>query len=55
MHDMENKSIRCTVRQCAHHAKYNDYCALDHITVGTHEPNPCTQQCVDCLSFSTHD
>ena len=26
-------------------------CALDSITVGTHEANPTQEQCTDCLSF----
>ena len=53
MMNQENKAIRCTVKQCAHHAANADCCALDHITVGPHEANPCTQQCVDCMSFTT--
>ena len=51
---MENKAIRCTVKQCANHANGADYCALDHITIGTHEANPCPQQCIDCMSFCTN-
>lgn len=52
MMNRENKAIHCTVKQCAHHAAGSDYCALDCITVGTHEANPSMEQCTDCLSFS---
>lgn len=47
----ENKSIRCTVSQCANHAGTSDYCALESISVGTHETNPTQVQCTDCESF----
>ena len=46
-----NHSIKCTVDQCANHCQGENYCALDTITVGTHEANPTQQQCVDCQSF----
>jgi hypothetical protein len=46
-----NKSIKCTVGECRHHASTADYCSLDCITVGTHECNPKQDQCTDCLSF----
>lgn len=46
-----NKSIKCTVESCKHHANTADYCSLDCITVGEHECNPQTEQCTDCLSF----
>lgn len=49
--DKANKSIRCTVAQCANHCMAEDYCALDCITVGTHETNPTMDQCTDCKSF----
>ena len=32
-----NKSIKCTVQNCAHHCKNEQYCAMD--------------QCTDCQSF----
>ena len=38
--DRCNKSIHCTVEQCANHCPTASYCALDSITVGTHEANP---------------
>ncbi len=46
-----NKSIKCTVDSCQHHADTANYCSLDCITVGTHECNPTVDQCTDCLSF----
>ena len=46
-----NKAIRCTVNQCASHSAGAEYCALDCITVGTHEANPTVDQCTDCKSF----
>lgn len=47
----ENKSIRCTVQQCAYHCGQADYCSLDSILVGTHELNPTMCECTDCKSF----
>lgn len=49
--DKANKSICCTVQQCANHCTAADYCALDSICVGTHEANPTMNQCTDCESF----
>ena len=46
-----NKSIKCTVTQCKHHCKSEDYCALSSIVVGTHESNPTMIECTDCTSF----
>ena len=46
-----NKSIECTVQQCAHHCQGENYCSLDKILVGTHEQNPTMDQCTDCKSF----
>ena len=39
MMNQKNEAIRCTVKQCAHHCGDANYCALEHITVGTHEPS----------------
>ena len=53
-HDMNynaNKSIECTVQQCAYHCDSANYCSLDKILVGTHEQNPTLEQCTDCKSF----
>ena len=46
-----NKSIECTVRQCAYHCDEANYCSLDKILVGTHECDPAVEQCTDCMSF----
>lgn len=46
-----NKSIGCTVQQCAHHCENENYCSLEKITVGTHESNPTQIECTDCESF----
>ena len=46
-----NKSIECSVQQCAYHCTEGNYCALNTIKVGTHETNPTTTECVDCQSF----
>ena len=46
-----NKSIGCSVTQCKYHCKSSDYCSLDKIQVGTHEPQPTESQCTDCQSF----
>ena len=46
-----NKSIECTVQQCAHHCQAENYCSLDKILVGTHELNPTMDKCTDCKSF----
>lgn len=46
-----NKSIGCTVQQCAHHCGSENYCSLDSIKVGTHESNPTVVECTDCESF----
>lgn len=48
-----NKSIECTVQQCANHCENENYCSLDRILVGTHEVNPTVDQCTDCKSFRT--
>lgn len=36
---------------CVNHCQSQNYCALDCITVGTHESNPTMDQCTDCKSF----
>ena len=46
-----NKSIECTVQQCAHHCEGENYCSLDTILVGTHELHPTEAECTDCKSF----
>ena len=49
--ERENRSIHCTVSQCAHHCSACDYCSLDTVDIGTHESNPTVPKCVDCNSF----
>ncbi len=52
MNDMNvNRSIHCTVNNCVHNNREQNYCKLDAIRVGTHEANPTEKQCVDCESF----
>lgn len=46
-----NKSIECTVHQCAYHCDSENYCSLDRILVGTHEADPKEERCTDCKSF----
>jgi len=46
-----NSSIKCTVTQCKNHAQTGEYCALNSITIGTHEKNPTQYECTDCMSF----
>ena len=46
-----NRSIRCSVEQCAHHCTSEAYCGLESIQVGTHETNPTEVKCTDCESF----
>ena len=46
-----NKSIGCTVTQCAHHCGSENYCSLSMIEVVSHEVNPTVVQCTDSSSF----
>ena len=46
-----NHSIHCTVTQCKNHANTDSYCALNTVSIGTHELNPSEPKCVDCNSF----
>ena len=50
-HCKANKCIECNVVSCGHHCRGENYCSLDKIRVGTHEPHPSMDQCTDCLSF----
>ena len=49
-HCKANKCIECNVVSCGHHCGGENYCSLDKIRVGTHEPHPSMDQCTDCLS-----
>ena len=51
MNEHANKSIECTVKQCANHCGAQNFCSLERILVGTHEANPGMDQCTDCMSF----
>ena len=46
-----NKSIECTVSECAHHCKGENYCSLEKVRITTHESNPTEVACTDCASF----
>lgn len=46
-----NKCIQCSVTQCKYHCTGENYCTLNSIKVGTHEPNPTMAECTDCESF----
>ena len=51
MENNANKSIECSVKECAHHCSDVNYCSLNTIKVGTHETNPTMYQCTDYNSF----
>lgn len=46
-----NHAIRCNVVSCEYRCHDCDYCSLDRIEVGTHEPHPKMTECTDCKSF----
>ncbi len=46
-----NKSIECTVSQCANHCTDANFCSLDRILVGTQGCDPKQEGCTDCMSF----
>ena len=47
----KNDHIHCSVTQCKHNMGTENYCCLNSITIGTHEPNPTVPECTDCFSF----
>lgn len=49
--ERSNRCIGCTVDNCAHHAKSENYCTLHQVSIGTHESDPTEPKCVDCESF----
>jgi hypothetical protein len=51
MAEYVNKSITCTIYNCANHCKENEFCSLKKIQVGTHEHNPGRIESTDCQSF----
>lgn len=50
--EYENHCIICNVTSCRHHHSDKNYCSLESIRVGTHEPAPAAEQCTDCQSFT---
>ncbi len=52
MEKRKNCSINCSVKQCAHNMESENFCTLESINVGTHEPDPKVPECVDCNSFT---
>ena len=52
MNGTENRCIEFLVKQCAHHCQTTNFCSLDRIVVGSHEPDPTMVQCTDCMSFA---
>ena len=50
--ERSNRCIGCTVDNCAHHAKSENYCTLHQVSIGTHESDPTEPKCADCESFS---
>ncbi|MDR0804761.1 MAG: DUF1540 domain-containing protein [Oscillospiraceae bacterium] len=46
-----NKSIECSVENCAYHCTGDKYCALDKITVAPNTPNPKEVAQTDCYNF----
>jgi len=46
-----NNSIACTVTECKHHCKEDNYCTLNQIMVSKHETEATTPECTDCKSF----
>ncbi len=47
-----NKHIKCTVKECEHHCKGENFCKLDKICVESHKDDPKDCGAVDCTSFS---
>ena len=47
----KNSSIQCSVAQCQYNMGDEQYCTLDSIEVGTHEPDTTMPECTDCNSF----
>jgi hypothetical protein len=48
-----NHSIKCSVTECTHHAKGDDYCALSQIKVGSSTRDHKDDNDTDCESFKT--
>jgi len=50
--DYQNKSIACTVDNCANHCNDGEYCALKQIQIGAHSKEPDKPGKTDCQSFT---
>ena len=48
---MHNASIGCTVKECAHHCKDDNFCTLAYIQVVKHSSCANSAECTDCGSF----
>lgn len=46
-----NSSIGCTVCECKHHCKDDNYCTLDKIQVVKNNSDAHCCECTDCGSF----
>lgn len=46
-----NSSIGCTVTECRHHCKDDNYCTLNKIEIIKNESRANSMQCTDCASF----
>ncbi len=51
----KNNSIKCTVGECKYNYQDENYCTLNCVSIGTHEPHPSMPECVDCKSFVCKD
>lgn len=51
---MVNQNIGCTVTECKHHAKTQQYCSLNSINIVKHSGSSITtKECTDCGSFES--
>lgn len=48
---MHNASIGCTVKECIHHCKDDDFCSLAYIQVVKHLDVADSTYSTDCASF----
>lgn len=46
-----NNSIACTVKECKHHCKHDNYCTLDQIQVVKNEHCATDIESTDCSNF----
>ena len=50
-HEKANRSIQCSVSNCAYHNNPNNCCSLDSIKVGCTNSNPTKCEGTECVSF----